>query len=492
MKKLNTSLSNRTNLRTILPAALLLSGGVAAGARNPPAAEAEDLKSKMKLMEQTMREMKQRIAELENDKTARAMTAVGTNAPAESGANRVLFWPAATEIVGRPSLVEDRGTLNNQQEGAPRPNDLTLDPKYRGYIPVPNTGVLIKFNAKPRLDAMVDDKNSGNSDRFVTATIPTKNSSEYGGGMQADMNAKGSQLSFDVRAPEMPGDFRFYYQNDFFGGGSMGYRLKQLYGQFFNFTAGYTFSIFEDPDVWPDTVDYEGPNSAIFARQATARYLLPLNEHWQLNFGVQEPSSDIDGGDGIHSGAVGNNQAPDAGMNVRWEDADVGHVQLATIFRVLGARTPELDDEQNAFGWGLNLSGGFKIGKSDSLQAQVTYGEGIFHFANDNFSNNDAAFDEAGNLTALPYLGLMAGYTHRWNDDFRSTLSLGYINVDNEPSQGPDAYHETFYGSLNLVWQLRKKLSVGLECLYGKKEVQSGDTGDVFRTQVGMVYSLFD
>ena len=69
---------------------------------------------------------------------------------------------------------------------------------------------------------------------------------------------------------------------------------------------------------------------------------------------------------------------------------------------------------------------------------------------------------------------------------------MGFINVDNEPSQGPDAYHQTYYGCLNLVWQLRKKLSVGLECLYGKKEVQSGDTGDVFRTQVGMVYSLFD
>src|SRR5687768_17818560 len=105
MKMLNTSSSNRTKLRTIVPAALLLAGGVAAGAQNPPAAEVEDLKSKMKLMEQTMQEMKQRIAELENDKTARAMIAIGTNAPAETGANRVLFWPAATEIVGRPSLV---------------------------------------------------------------------------------------------------------------------------------------------------------------------------------------------------------------------------------------------------------------------------------------------------------------------------------------------------------------------------------------------------
>ena len=102
------------------------------------------------------------------------------------------------------------------------------------------------------------------------------------------MTAKGSSLSLDVRAPDMPGNFRFYYNNDFFGSGSgMDYRLKQLYGQFYNVTAGFTYSIFEDPDVWPDTVDFEGPNSVIFARQATVRYMVPLNDQWQLNFGVE-------------------------------------------------------------------------------------------------------------------------------------------------------------------------------------------------------------
>jgi hypothetical protein len=481
-------------VKTIIPAALLAVGAMNTPAQTP---EIEDLKAKMKLMEQTMQEMKQRIAELETKQPAPPAAAPAATEPTFADVARVIFSPASTEIVGRASPVEDRGTLNNQQEAAQRPNDLTLDPQYRGYVPVPNTGVLIKFNAKPRVDMTMDDKNSGNSDRFVTALIPIKGRPEYGGDTQFDMNARGSQLSFDVRAPEMPGNFRFYYQNDFYGGGTgggMGYRLKQLYGQFFNVTAGFTFSIFEDPDVWPDTVDYEGPNSAIFARQATVRYLLPLSDEWQLNFGIQEPASDIDGGPGgsPFSGATANNQAPDGGMNIRWERAKVGHVQLATILRDIGARNPALGDDQNVLGWGFNLSGVFNVFRRDSIQAQVTYGEGIFHFANDNFFNNDAAYDESGDLTALPYLGLMAGYTHHWSDEFRSTASFGFIDLDNEASQGPDAYHQTYYGSLNLVWQLRKRLSVGIEGLYGKKEVQSGETGDVFRSQLGLVYSFFD
>ena len=106
--------------------------------------------------------------------------------------------------------------------------------------------------------------------------------------------------------------------------------------------------------------------------------------------------------------------------------------------------------------------------------------------------NNDAAFDRSGDLTAIPAFGAMFGYTHKWSDSLRSTASYGYVNLDNEFSQGGHAYHTTHYGSLNLVWQLRKRLSVGLEALYGHKEEKSGADGDAFRIQVGLLYSLFD
>ncbi len=96
--------------------------------------------------------------------------------------------------------------MNDQQEAAPRLNDLTLDPKFYGFIPIPNTPALIKFNAKPRVDMMEDNQNSGNADRFVTATIPMQNTPGAGGGEQFNMTAKGSSLSLDVRAPNMPGN----------------------------------------------------------------------------------------------------------------------------------------------------------------------------------------------------------------------------------------------------------------------------------------------
>lgn len=64
----------------------------------------------------------------------------------------------------------------------------------------------------------------------------------------------------------------------------------------------------------------------------------------------------------------------------------------------------------------------------------------------------------------------MIGYTHKWTDTLRSTASYGYVHLDNEFSHQPNAYHLTHCASMNLVWQVRKRLSLGLEGLYGFKE----------------------
>jgi hypothetical protein len=232
----------------------------------------------------------------------------------------------------------------------------------------------------------------------------------------------------------------------------------------------------------------------IFARQPTARYLLQLDKHWQVNFGIQQPASEVDNFDLPDVTSV--NHAPDGGFNVRWEDKKRGHVQLAAILRDVGANSPTFGD-QDVFGWGLMAATSLNVFEKDSVQLQATYGEGYFHFANDNFTSSgfnggDAAYDRNGNLTALPFFSGMAAYTHQWCDDFRSTATLGFINLDNEFSQGPLAYHRTYYASANVIYQIRKRLSVGFEALYGRREVKSGADGDVFRFQMGIVWALFD
>jgi hypothetical protein len=445
-------------------------------------AEVEDLKA-------TVRMLQQRIEQLERKEEARPVTPPPAGGALASPPGATAAEPA---ITGEASAVKNRGSVRDEQQAAPRPDDLTLDPQYRGFTRVPNTNVLIKFNAKPRTDVTFDTENAGDDNRFITARIPVTGQDDKGGDPRFNINAKGSQLRIDVRAPEVAGKPRFYYENDFYGsgGGEFPYRIRHLYGQYYNIIVGQTFSIFEDPDVWPDTVDYEGPNSAVFARRPLIRYLLPLSKEWQLNFGLEQPESEVDlTGQPDEAKAI--NNAPDGGVNARWERDGVGHVQLATILRSIAVDDSD-QGRQSEIGWGFNASGVFSTFGDDSLQAQATYGHGLFRYSNDDFFNNDAGFDDDGNLETIPYLGLMLGYTHHWAERWRSAVSGGYVNLDNTASQAGDAYHQTVYASANLIFQYHKRLSVGVEALYGHKESKDGSDGDVARITAALVYTIFD
>ena len=89
--------------------------------------------------------------------------------------------------------------------------------------------------------------------------------------------------------------------------------------------------------------------------------------------------------------------------------------------------------------------------------------------------------------------GLSASHPPSWQ---RLTLLANAkgLGLDFERfEQAANFYHTSHYASANLIWQLRKRLSIGLEGLYGLKTAQSGlDSGDHWRIQLGMVYSLFD
>lgn len=386
--------------------------------------------------------------------------------------------------------IQLRDSFNDRQIAAPRPYDMTLDPKYQGFIPIPHTHGLIQFNARPRVDITNDNKYSGNDDRFTTASIPVSGEITKGGGYQFNMNAQGSRLSMDVRGPKVPGNPRFYYENDFAGTGNqyLNYRVRHLYGEFYNFVVGQTYTIFEDADSWPDTVDYEGPNAAISARRPLIRYILWFNENWGMNLSIEKPDPQVDTSN--DPSATSEIHAPDGGFNIRWANKEIGHVQLATIFRNI-AVSGDLVGSQNVFGWGVNLSSSLNLFEADSFQTQLTYGQGIFYFMNDAIENNDAAFNAAGKLKPLPVIAAMAGYTHSWAKKWRSTASFGFVNLENEYSQDWNTYHRTYYASANLVFQLFKRLAFGAEGLYGYKQVKSGASGDVFRGQLTIMYALF-
>ncbi|MGJ8674093.1 DcaP family trimeric outer membrane transporter [Rubritalea sp.] len=465
------------------------------------AQEIAELRKSATKMQKMMEQMQQRIAQLESKqkqqtaelaqakKSAPVVASLPPQPVLKSESPTLEKEPTLPpQLLGKKAPVTYRRTFNDHQVPMSRPLDYTLDPDYNGYFSVPNTPIVMKLNAKPRVDATYDNRNTGAPSRFIPAKFPLRGDSDFGGGGQFNMNANGTQLIADVRAPSEAGNFRFYYQNDFFGSdtGDMSYRLQHIYGQYYGLKVGYTTSAWENGDVWPDTVDYEGPNAVIFARRAVAQFTHALNDSWNATVGVEKPDFYVDADQKLAS-------LPDFAFNTRWEDEKWGHIQISSILRDIGARDASGEDFHD-FGWGLNAGFNLNLGESDSVQFLGVYGEGVGGMGNDtSFLNSDGGFSSNGNFEALPYWSLMGAWTHHWNDRFRSSLVYGHVNLDPASGMGPDFYATSNYGAANVIWQLGDRWSLGLEGLYGFKEAVSGRNSDnIFRFQMGMVYSLFD
>lgn len=484
----------RRLLRATGVAIALLVGTPATWAQQASQREVNELKRALEAQEQSIRELKERIKRMEAEPKPAAPVAPApvVTKPGEAPAPADEAEARMATTYGRQVPVRNRATFDDKQEAASRPEDFTLDPEYRGFIPIPNTVFMIKFNPRPRVDLTLDTQNSGNDFRFVPATIPLEGTPPHGGGANFNINGNGSQLRLDMRAPSVAGNFRFYYQNDFFGSDTRNfqYRLQHLYGQYQGLVAGFTYGVFEDPDAWPDTLDYEGPNSVIFARRPLVHYKFTLMEDWRLTLGVEDPDSFVDfTGD---TTARRRTRFPDGGFNVRWEPTGLGHMQFSSIFRSIGMQSDQFEND-DAFGWGFNLAGTINVTDTDSLVFWGVYGHGVGGMGNDSsFVNSDAALDANGDLVALEYISGLLAYTHVWTPRWRSTATYGYAHLENTALQSPDAYNETHYTSINLMYKIMRRFSVGIEGLYGFREVKSGDNGDVFRIQVGMLYSIFD
>lgn len=59
----------------------------------------------------------------------------------------------------------------------------------------------------------------------------------------------------------------------------------------------------------------------------------------------------------------------------------------------------------------------------------------------------------------------------------RSNLLYGYVDSDNPEFVSGDKFDNTNYVAADLIWNLYKKLSLGVEYLWGRRENKDGASG---------------
>ena len=335
-----------------------------------------------------------------------------------------------------------------------------------------NDGVEVKAHGFIKLDGIYDFHAVGNRDQFVTASIPTR-----GGGDDDHFGFHAKQSRIGVEILDHDSGSRAALEVDWFGS-SDGYelQLRHAYFQVSRLYAGYGFSNFMDIDAFPDTLDNEGPGASAYRLQAGVLYRQPLGEHNALLFSLEDPDTELYGGNGESS-------APDVVVAYKNEN-DRGHLKLS----VVGRRLSDGSDSRLVAAAGLT---GTVAVAGQTLSFGGYTGEGFAHYLSDiSDSGYDAVVDSDGDVKPLRASGGYLGLTHPWSDRLRTTVVAGSLHLEREALLADDEFRSSRYGSANLVWDYNDRLATGIEVLRGRNEDQQGETGYATRVQASLTYAF--
>lgn len=357
--------------------------------------------------------------------------------------------------------------------------------------------------------AMLDTgyQTNQNDPNWFDVLRPTKLPSfedEYGVDGHWFAGVRQSRLGVKSSTNTPLGELKTQFEFELFGtgvdAGQTTFRLRHAYGELGAFGAGQTWSPFMDIDVFPNSIEYWGPNGMVFFRNVQVRWM-PIKGDTRLTFALERPGASADQGDFAErielQGVKGNFPYPDFSFEYR-HGGEWGYVELAGIARYIEWEdtVPDLIDlTGDTIGWGANLSSNLKFGKS-TLRLQVVYGEGIQNYMNDAPADIGIEFNPGNPTTpiegvALPLLGVVAFIDVNWSEKASSSIGYSMLDIDNSEGQAPNAFKKGQYALANILFYPTKNVMYGFEVQWGDREnFADGFTSDDLRFQFSAKYNF--
>ena len=348
------------------------------------------------------------------------------------------------------------------------------------------------FGGYIKLDMMYSDYDASYSglgrDYYVPFTVPLSDGS--GGETYFDAHVKESRINFksthnldngDKLGTFLEMDFHNSAQGNEILSNSWSPRIRHAFFTYNNWLIGQTWWTFFNVGALPENLDFIGPaESTVFGRQPMIRYT-----KGNFQFAVENPETSVRGYEGNgRSAASGDNRMPDLVARYNW-----GSFSAAGILRELRCDGCLAGVDDSTSGYGVSLSGKQMIGARDDFRWMATFGSGLGRYLG-TFLTDAAVADANGNLEAIDSWGAFASFRHFWTDQWRSNLTLGYSEVDNDTAlTGTEVTSEASSIHVNLIYSPAPKLDFGVELMYANREIESGADGDLKRLQFSAKYA---
>lgn len=356
-----------------------------------------------------------------------------------------------------------------------------------------STSTNLSIGGYIKLDTMLSDYSDGNMsakigrDFFIPATIPTGGES---GDIQFDISAKTSRFFIKTKTQTEFGDVTTHIELDFIESlqgderfsNSYSSRLrhayaKWTYGDSQSILAGQTWSNFFNVSALPELVDFVGPAGTIFAIQPQITF-----ESGHFKIALENPTTTLQNGTTAVTNE--NNRVPDLTVSYSNQFDNISYY-LALLTRELAYSNIQNSEHKQVYA--LSSSAKILLSNSDDLRFMISYGNGLGRYMGFN-SFLDAYIDQNQNLNAIKEIGGYLALRHNWNNQWRSNIALSASRASYDEALifNPAANYQSAH--INLIYTPVKALDIGLEFIYGKKELHDDTSGTLKRLQFGFKY----
>ena len=330
---------------------------------------------------------------------------------------------------------------------------------------------------------------------------------EFGSNGNTYFSVRQTRFGVKTSMPTKMGEFKTMFDFDLFGvgadAGQTTIRLRHAYGQLGHFGAGQTESAFMDVDVFPNTLEYWGPDGMLFYRNVQVRWI-PIMGETNLVVALENPGASADAGvyaDRVELSTVKPHfPLPDLSAHYR-QATKFGYVQLGGMLRSIQweddpAPGTSVNLSGSAVGWGLSLSSGITVGKKVLLHVQGIYGKGVENYFNDapvdiGVQKNPTNLFKPIIGVPLPDLGLVGFVDINWSSKFTSSVGYSTTVITNSDGQAPDAFHQGQYAVANLLYNPVNNVMAGIELQYiNRANNTDGFTSSATKINFSFKYSF--
>lgn len=297
-----------------------------------------------------------------------------------------------------------------------------------------------------------------------------------------------------INAVAMPGtdnQVGIFFKGNFTGANDS-FSCYHFYGRYRGLKAGYTASAFTDEAAEPMTIDFEGPNGYPYLTVFNASWTQKFSANISGAIGLDAPTASLSGG---RDASQVSQRLPAVPLYLQYAWAGGGsHLRLSGLLRPLQYRNLAKGENSTLMGTGVQLSGMSTIAGPISASINAAFGRGIANYLqDDNGLELDAVtVSDAGRMAMVKTLGLTASLT--CNFDTRLSANLVFSHLSNWLPDGAigqgDSYRYGDYLAANLIYNINRFVSAGIEYDYGHRKSFSGDPLHANRLQMQLALTF--